>query len=399
MTVSEPAPKRMKVSREGVVLIKSFEGFRPRAVRRDDGRWVIGYGHTLSAREGATVGEADAELLLQYDLIPVVTAIQEHVSAALNQHQFDALASFAFSVGPERFATSQVVARLNAGAPNEAADALAAAPVPTPQDAGRRRRAAERALFIADPASPVALADLLVAPLQTEPQRQSQLQPEAHPAQPAQTSESSAEDGEQERASSAEVPPRTVQRFASDEGTAPGRLENATPIASGPDLLAVTPSLEAAGAPAAPPTAEALAPADQIAPELVLTPLQDEDAAPARPAWSEEDREASAAPEQAPLFGEQLELNQGLSGIIRHEQPPGPTGRIDRGQLAAFGSMGVIGLVSFAAAMAAFRRAGGQEIGGQETLMVGWSLAVIAIVLVTISGYSLYRLWTGGDPE
>ena len=56
------------------MLIKSFEGFRPRAVQREDGGWVIGYGHTLSAREGATVSEAEAELLLQYDLIPVVKA-------------------------------------------------------------------------------------------------------------------------------------------------------------------------------------------------------------------------------------------------------------------------------------------------------------------------------------
>src|SRR5690606_32649520 len=92
-TVSEPVMKRLKVSREGIVLIKSFEGFRPRAIRRDDGRWVIGYGHTLSAREGASVSEADAELLLQYDLLPVAQAVNATVGETVNQHQFDALAS------------------------------------------------------------------------------------------------------------------------------------------------------------------------------------------------------------------------------------------------------------------------------------------------------------------
>ena len=51
-----PTP-RLKVSREGMVLIKSFEGFRPRAVQDDDDRWVIGYGHTASAREGLTISE------------------------------------------------------------------------------------------------------------------------------------------------------------------------------------------------------------------------------------------------------------------------------------------------------------------------------------------------------
>ena len=90
--------QRLKISREGIVLIKSFEGFRPRALQREDGGWIIGYGHTLSAREGASVSEADAELLLHYDLIPVARAVSEGVATPVNQHQFDALASFAFSL-------------------------------------------------------------------------------------------------------------------------------------------------------------------------------------------------------------------------------------------------------------------------------------------------------------
>ncbi|NBB64566.1 glycoside hydrolase family protein [Pseudomonas sp. ODNR1LW] len=157
-------PKPTKISREGVILIKSFEGFRPRAIQRPDGRWTIGYGHTRSAREGLTVSEADAELLLQYDLIPVAKAMNA-VQAPLNQHQFDALASFAFSIGVDRFETSNVLARLNAGAPQDAAEALATwvddLDVVTPA----RRRATERALFFADPQAPASLAELLAAPL------------------------------------------------------------------------------------------------------------------------------------------------------------------------------------------------------------------------------------------
>ena len=67
--MSDATTPRLKVSREGVVLIKSFEGFRPRAERLADGRWVVGHGHTLSAREGATVDATEAELLLHYDLL------------------------------------------------------------------------------------------------------------------------------------------------------------------------------------------------------------------------------------------------------------------------------------------------------------------------------------------
>ena len=61
--MSDTPKPRLKISREGIVLIKSFEGFRPRAIRREDGGWVIGYGHTLSAREGALlVPSADPHL-------------------------------------------------------------------------------------------------------------------------------------------------------------------------------------------------------------------------------------------------------------------------------------------------------------------------------------------------
>lgn len=167
--MSDAARQNLKISREGIVLIKSFEGFRPRAIQRQEGGWVIGYGHTLSAREGATVSEADAELLLRYDLLPVEKSLNETIPASLNQHQFDALASFAFSVGLDRFADSDVRQRLTAGAPAEAAEAMMGWPEPLVSDTALRRRVAERALFSADPATPVALADLLAAPLPPPP--------------------------------------------------------------------------------------------------------------------------------------------------------------------------------------------------------------------------------------
>ena len=72
------------------------------------------------------VSEADAELLLQYDLLPIIAVLNDRVSRPLNQHQFDALASFAVSVGVESFVTSEVLAALNAEGPEGAARALAA---------------------------------------------------------------------------------------------------------------------------------------------------------------------------------------------------------------------------------------------------------------------------------
>lgn len=163
--MSDASTPVRKISREGIVLIKSFEGFRPRAVPRAEGGWIIGYGHTLSAREGATVSEGDAELLLRYDLLPIEKSVNDAAAGAVNQHQFDALVSFGFSVGRERFETSDVLARLVGGAPDEAGEAMMAWPAADAPSAGLRRRTAERALFAADPSRAISLAELLTAPV------------------------------------------------------------------------------------------------------------------------------------------------------------------------------------------------------------------------------------------
>ncbi len=51
---------RHQVSRNAIELIKRFEGYRESAAQLADGRWTIGYGHTLTAREGASVSADDA---------------------------------------------------------------------------------------------------------------------------------------------------------------------------------------------------------------------------------------------------------------------------------------------------------------------------------------------------
>jgi lysozyme len=145
---------RHQVSRAGVVLIKRFEGMRAKAAQLEDGRWTIGYGHTKTARADAAVSEADAEALLLYDLINVAHAVNEWVLAPLNQHQFDALVSFAFNIGLENFRRSTTLRRLNEGRPLEAALAMELwrrADVDGERivvDALVRRRAYEKTLFL-----------------------------------------------------------------------------------------------------------------------------------------------------------------------------------------------------------------------------------------------------------
>lgn len=145
---------RHRVSRNAIELIERFEGYRRKAARLPDGRWTIGYGHTLTAREGAEVSEEDAEALLIYDLIAVAHAVNEHALIPLTQNQFDALCSFTFNLGVDAFRTSQVLARLNAGETLQAACAMELWRKVEFQgrrivlDALVRRRAAEKALFL-----------------------------------------------------------------------------------------------------------------------------------------------------------------------------------------------------------------------------------------------------------
>jgi lysozyme len=146
-----------QVSRAAIELIKRFEGYRRKAAQLPDGRWTIGYGHTLSAREGAQVSEADAEALLLYDLVAVANTVSELVYAGLTQNQFDALCAFAFSIGLDAFRTCDVLKRVNEGAFTQAAFALELwrrAEFEGERiviDALVRRRAAEKLLFLTPP--------------------------------------------------------------------------------------------------------------------------------------------------------------------------------------------------------------------------------------------------------
>ena len=242
----------MKVSREGIVLIKSFVGFRSKAVRSEDGGWVIGYGHTASAREGLTVAEPDAELLLQYDLLPVVKGLTRGISRSVNQHQFDALASFALSIGVDRFLGSDVLQSLNDGLPTQAADALIGWPAPVPEDSATRRRIAERALFNADPDQPVHLADLLLAPL-TSPTAEPETPAAAVAARAAAVATLLGEPAEtSEPPASAESPPAALEPTPElTPEPAPEPASNASVPASEPEVPEPAPTT----VPHTPPTA------------------------------------------------------------------------------------------------------------------------------------------------
>lgn len=158
------------LSPAGFAAIQAFEGFAATSVAIGDGRFVIGHGHLEDAPRATPISAAEAEALLRVDLGPVEAAVRAALYAPVVQTQFDALVSFAFSIGVEAFVRSPVLIAFNAGHPLVAAEAMgawrfsAARGAPAMLDALARRRAAEQAVFLTlDP--PVSAPSAAIRPI------------------------------------------------------------------------------------------------------------------------------------------------------------------------------------------------------------------------------------------
>ena len=90
----------MKISDNGIELIKKFEGCRLTAYRDAVGVLTIGYGHIKGVKDGQKITQKKADALLREDL----TRFEKHVNSyrknyKFTQNEFDALVSFAFNIG------------------------------------------------------------------------------------------------------------------------------------------------------------------------------------------------------------------------------------------------------------------------------------------------------------
>jgi GH24 family phage-related lysozyme (muramidase) len=142
------------ISAHGLALIQELEGFQAEPKQLPTGGWVVGYSHVRAAEPGDAVNENDARELLTVDLAPFEDLVNTLITQPLTQTQYDALVSFAFSVGADAFGKSQVVRRVNAGDYVSAACAMDAWRKSDVSgelviiDALVRRRTAEKALFL-----------------------------------------------------------------------------------------------------------------------------------------------------------------------------------------------------------------------------------------------------------
>ena len=105
----------METSSEGISLIQKFEGCELEAYQCSAGVWTIGYGHTKDVVEGMTITKEQAEQMLVDELHEYENYINEYVTVALSQNQFDALVSWVYNLGPANLKSSTMLKVLNSG--------------------------------------------------------------------------------------------------------------------------------------------------------------------------------------------------------------------------------------------------------------------------------------------
>lgn len=116
----------MQISAAGIELLKQSEGYRSHVYNDVAGFPTIGYGHRLQPGESFPHGltEAQASALLRADVRDAEQAVSRLVRVPLAQGQFDALVDFCFNLGQRRLAASSLLADLNHGRYQAAAEQL-----------------------------------------------------------------------------------------------------------------------------------------------------------------------------------------------------------------------------------------------------------------------------------
>ncbi|MFV9175997.1 lysozyme [Serratia marcescens] len=145
----------MNISKNGIELIKRFEGLELEAYQDSVGVWTIGYGWTQSVdgkkiAPGMRIDQATADRLLKCGIVQYEQGVNQLVKVRITQGQFDALVSFAYNLGLRSLSTSTLLQKLNAGDTKGAADEFGK----WVNAGGKRldglvvRRAAEREMFL-----------------------------------------------------------------------------------------------------------------------------------------------------------------------------------------------------------------------------------------------------------
>lgn len=110
----------MRLSKQGLDLIKSFEGCKLKSYLCSAGVLTIGYGHTGGVKPEQTITQEQADSLLKEDLVKFEVVVNRLLKAEVSQNQYDALVSFAFNCGEGNLAKSTLLKLVNEGKHREA---------------------------------------------------------------------------------------------------------------------------------------------------------------------------------------------------------------------------------------------------------------------------------------
>src|SRR3990167_2364264 len=109
----------MNISEVGLELIRKYEGCKLSAYA-DPGTggapWTIGFGHTgHDVYPGLHITQEQADEFLKMDIVWVEKCLSNSVKIEITQNQYDALCSFVYNLGCAALGKSTLLAKLNAG--------------------------------------------------------------------------------------------------------------------------------------------------------------------------------------------------------------------------------------------------------------------------------------------
>jgi lysozyme len=100
----------------GLKFTEGFENCKLTAYYDIKGVLTIGWGHCgPDVYEGLVWTQAQADAHLQLDMGKAVSAVNDLVKVTITQNEFNAICDFTYNCGCHAFATSTLLAKLNAG--------------------------------------------------------------------------------------------------------------------------------------------------------------------------------------------------------------------------------------------------------------------------------------------
>lgn len=131
----------MKISQDGIDLIKHFEGCHFKPYLCPANLWTVGYGkllyndqvrlkladrksYPLKPEHNRKWTQNEVDDLLKKDLVRFEQAVMKYITIPLKQHEFDSIVSFTFNLGAGVLQASSVRSKLNRGDKEGAMDTL-----------------------------------------------------------------------------------------------------------------------------------------------------------------------------------------------------------------------------------------------------------------------------------